>query len=121
MEFDGGLVTVHADEFTDEYDFTAIRIGSLDRNEGEVAVLDVDHRYAVMFRAHSASDAEQMTIRIDRTPAVTNPRIWVVDEDLCFAIESDLFLDLLIGTERLIYRIGDDGETLEVSNSGGYR
>jgi len=35
MEFDGRLVTVHADEFTNEYDFTAIRIGILDRNEGD--------------------------------------------------------------------------------------
>lgn len=71
--------------------------------------------YAVMFLSHSppsGRDAEQVTWRIDRGPFRRSMDSWM-DQHFCFALDSDLFLDFLIGADHLIYRIGA-GPTLQV-------
>lgn len=117
LQFDGGLVFVNLDDFTDAYDFTAIGFGLLDpQSSGEVVLMHSSVGYTLMFKpdgAFSSRNAEQVTYRVGRAPAQTVAGL-MVGAYFGFLVESDVFLDDLDGAERIRYRIGDDGDTMEV-------
>ena len=120
-EFDDGNISVMVLTYTatGEYGSTSIGVGLMDLYDGEVAGMhSASGRYSLMFIATTDSrTAEEVVFRVGRMPMVAWPGRWGEDPEVpmfLVPLSSDGFLELLIGGERMTYRMGNDTGILEL-------